>query len=62
MQQIKNILTSEPVLVSGVVEALIVLLVAFGLDLTVEQTGAILGFVAVATSFAARAFVSPSES
>ena len=49
----------EPVLTSGLVEAFIALVVAFGADLTAEQIGGILGFVAVLTSVVARLFVSP---
>ena len=60
MSAIRNVITREPVLLSGLVEAVIVLAVAFGASLTVEQTGAILGVVAVATAIITRAFVSPT--
>ena len=59
MSYLRNLVTGEPVLVTGLVEAIIVLSVAFGADLTVEQTGAILAVVAVLTALVARAFVSP---
>ncbi len=55
----RNILSREPVLLTGLIEAIIALLVAFGLDLSPEQVGAILGVVAVVTAFVARMFVSP---
>jgi len=61
MDALKNLVTREPVLLSGLVEAVIVLAVAFGADLTVEQTGAILAVVAVLTSIFARMFVSPAS-
>ena len=62
MSAVKNLITREPVLISGLVDAIIVLAVAFGADLTVEQTGAILAVVSVLTSIVARLFVSPSSS
>ena len=57
-----NVIRREPILLSGLVEAIIVAAVAFGADLTAEQVGAILGVVAVVTSIIARAFVSPALS
>jgi hypothetical protein len=39
-------ITREPTLILGLVTATIALVVAFGIDLTKEQTGAIFGFVA----------------
>ena len=61
MNQLKNVIVNEPVLISGLVEALIVLAVAFGVGLTTEQTGAILAVVAILTSLVARAFVTPTK-
>ena len=59
MSALKNLVTGEPVLIAGLVEAVIVLVLAFGVNLTVEQTGAILALVAIVTAIVARAFVSP---
>lgn len=59
MNTIKRLITEEPVLLVGFVEALIVLLMAFGLGLTPEQMASILAFVNVALALAARAVVTP---
>lgn len=50
----------EPVLVMGAIQAIIGLLVAFGLELTVEQVGAILVFGAAVLSIATRRYVAPT--
>lgn len=55
-----SVIRSEPALVVGLVEAVLVLVVAFGLDLTVEQTGAILAVVVAIGAVATRAQVSPA--
>jgi len=60
MEPIKTIVTKEPLLISGLVEALIILGVSFGLGLTPEQSAAILAVVAIVTSIVARAFVTPT--
>lgn len=62
MDAVKSLVTREPVFITGLVEAVIALVVAFGADLTVEQTGAILAVVAVLTSIVARLFVTPNGS
>jgi hypothetical protein len=51
----------EPVLTVGLLEAVLAVAVAFGLDLTPEQTAAVLGLAAAALAFAvgARAAVTP---
>lgn len=59
MENVKNLVANEPVLVTGLIEALIVLAVAFGFDLTPDQIGAILSAVAIATAVLARMFVTP---
>jgi len=56
-----NIFKTEPVLITGLIEALIVLAVAFGVGLTAEQTGAIMAVVAIVTSLVARAFTTPTS-
>lgn len=59
IDRVKDVISNEPILITGFVEALIVLLVAFGLELSPEQIGAILGFVTIITSVIGRAFVTP---
>jgi hypothetical protein len=49
----------EPVAVAAVVSALAGLVVAFGADLSEEQTAAITALVIAAVSFAARRVVTP---
>ena len=55
IKRIKN----EPVLVTGLVTAIIALLLAFGVPVTQEQAGAILALVAALLAFVARAKVTP---
>lgn len=50
----------EPALIIGAIQALLALVVAFGLDLTAEQTGAILALSAALLSVWTRSNVSPS--
>lgn len=56
-----NILDREPVLFLGVIRALVVCVTAFGLNLSVEQTGAIYLLAEAVLSLMARARVSPVE-
>ncbi len=49
----------EPVLVSGFVQAVLGLLLAFGVQLSLEQTGAILAVTAAGLAFVARSVVTP---
>ena len=49
----------EPALVTAAVSALIALGVAFGLELSGEQTGAIMAVVTAALGFVTRAKVTP---
>ena len=51
---------SEPALVTGFTAAVIALGVAFGLDLTGEQTGAIMAVVTAALAFVTRSQVTPT--
>lgn len=50
----------EPVLIYAVVQGALTLLVTFGLQLTIEQIGALLTFSLAILSFIVRAKVTPS--
>ena len=52
---------SEPALVTGLVSAVIALGVAFGLELSGEQTGAIMALVVAALAFVTRSQVTPTH-
>ena len=54
-----NLWDQEPAVYVAVITAALTLLVAFGFDLTVEQTGAIVAFVQVVAGFLTRSQVSP---
>lgn len=54
-------LRNEPVLVTGFVTAVIGLLVAFGLELSDEQVGAILALVGSVLAIVARKRVTPNR-
>ena len=56
-----KMLDREPVLFLGVVRAIVVFVVAFGLELSVEQTGAIYLLAEAVLSLLARAKVTPTE-
>ena len=56
-----KMLDREPVLFLGVVRAIVVFVVAFGLELSVEQTGAIYLLAEAVLSLMARAKVTPTE-
>lgn len=49
----------EPALILGAVQAILALVVAFGLDLSVEQTGAILAASAAILAVVTRSQVTP---
>lgn len=53
------ILGREPVLVFGLVQAVILLFTAFGLDLSAEQVAAVELFVLALLSFVVRSRVTP---
>lgn len=57
IDRIKN----EPAVVLGLVQAIIALVVAFGLDLTGEQTASILAVTAAVLAFVVRQRVTPVE-
>lgn len=50
---------NEPALAAGVLQAVLALAVTFGLDLTVEQTGAIVAVAAAVLALVVRSKVSP---
>lgn len=52
-------MNSEPALIVGVLQALIALAVAFGLQLTADQIAAIMGLIAVIGAFVTRYHVTP---
>lgn len=54
-----DVIKNEPVLIQGASNALVVLLLAFGLHLSHEQIGLIVPVVAVVLAFIARKFVTP---
>ena len=56
-----NLWNREPALVLGFVQCVLALLLAFGVDLTVEQVGAILAVSAAALSLVVRRKVSPVD-
>lgn len=51
----------EPAVIIGLVQAAIALAVGFGLDLTTEQTAAILAFTAAVLAVVTRSQVSPAK-
>lgn len=55
----RNLWNTEPALVLGAVQAILALLLAFGVDLTPEQIGAILAVSAAVLSLLVRRKVSP---
>ena len=62
MQSIIDRVRREPALVSGLVNAVVALAVAFGLDLTEEQIGSILAVVAAVMALVVRQQVTPTAS
>lgn len=61
MHTILDRIRREPALVTGAVSALIALGVAFGLDLSGEQTGAIMAVVTAVLAFVTRSQVTPTS-
>jgi len=49
----------EPVLITGFLQAVLGLLLAFGIDLSTEQIGAIMALTAAGLAFVARRKVTP---
>lgn len=60
MEDNGTILGREPAMVLAFVQAVIVLAVTFGLQLTTEQTGAILALTAVVLGLITRSQVTPA--
>jgi hypothetical protein len=54
-----DVVKNEPVLIQSLVQAILGLFLAFGVDLSNEQTGSILAVVAVILAILARMFVAP---
>lgn len=60
MQKIIDAIQAEPVLVVGLISAVLALVAAFGLHLSKEQTGAILAVVNAALALVLRGKVTPA--
>ena len=56
-----NIVKNEPVLIQSLVQAVLGLFLAFGINLSNEQTGSIMAVVAVILAIIARMFVTPTN-
>jgi hypothetical protein len=56
-----NILKNEPVLITGFIQAVLGLLLAFGISVSDEQVGAIMAATAILLALLARAFVTPTN-
>lgn len=61
MSSILESIKGEPALVAGFLQALLGLLLAFGVPLTDEQVGAILALSAAVLAFAVRSRVTPTR-
>lgn len=61
MNKLLTLLKNEPAAIVGVIQATIVLIVLFGVDLTPEQQAAILSLAALVLGLVTRAFVSPAS-
>lgn len=59
MSKILAALNAEPVAIAGLIQAGLALLVAFGLNLSPEQIGAIMAFTAAALAVLVRRKVTP---
>lgn len=60
MDGLKRLITDEPVLCQGLVQAVIAMLVGFGLGWTADQVALVLAFTATVLAVAARAMVTPT--
>lgn len=56
-----NVVKNEPVLIQSLAQAILGLFLAFGVDLSNEQTGSIMAVVAVILAIVARMFVTPTN-
>lgn len=54
-----NVIRNEPVLIQSLVQAILGLFLAFGVDLSNEQVGSIMAVVAVLLAIVTRMFVTP---
>lgn len=61
MNNLQNLWGREPALVLGLVQAALVLVMAFGLSFTVEQVGAIMAFVNILLAVITRSQVTPVD-
>lgn len=59
MNRVKEVVVNEPVVITGAVEAVLLVFLAFGLDLTGEQVAYVMGAVTAVLTLAARALVTP---
>jgi hypothetical protein len=55
-----DVVKKEPVLIQSLVQAVLGLFLAFGVNLSNEQTGSIMAVVAVILAIVARMFVTPN--
>jgi predicted ABC-type sugar transport system permease subunit len=56
-----QVVRNEPALILGLVQAVIALVLAFGIDLSEEQIGSILALTAVVLAIVTRMLVTPSD-
>lgn len=56
-----NVIKNEPVLIQSLVQAILGLFLAFGINISNEQTGSIMAVVAVILAIIARMFVTPTN-
>lgn len=56
-----DLIKNEPVLISGLIQAIIGVLLAFGVSVSDEQTGSIMAITAVILAILARLFVTPTN-
>lgn len=61
MNNISNLWGREPALILGLVQAAIVLVMAFGLELDPQQIGAIMAFVNILLAVVTRSQVTPTS-
>jgi hypothetical protein len=60
MNNLSNLWGREPALVLGLIQAALVLIMAFGLELDTEQVGAIMAFVNILLAVITRSQVVPT--
>jgi hypothetical protein len=61
MEGLNNLVKNEPVLISGLIQAILGLLLAFGISVSDEQIGAIMAATAIVLAILARIFVTPTH-